>query len=450
MRQLCLLVCCLAACGDDGVRHVPDAAPHDGPIADMAPDGPLQPVTVTATIDGAPQAGVQVYFLDADSSLVLSTTTDATGTASAVMAAGGSVTALDPYAGPLPPQTAIAGGSHSLYTFVGVKPGDNLVLANPGEHPGIDVTVTVPIDPAAGVASYEVHTPCGGGNTLTDPGSGASPSGLVGIGPDCGATTDFLIVTRDDNFQVLDYAYVPDQAISEGATIDLTAATYAAGSTREYSYTNVPATFGSPSFTDAILTPQGDMLAQFNYASPDEPTPVVTAGIGTHLSVTDIFGASAGNHHIADWGPYTDTYTADLGARTLHDLNGFPHLDPTTHEISLDESAGGAEPDLMLAGIYTYREADNTDWYWQIAAPHATTLAMPALPTDLYDFTIAPTDTFDANQLMLAKVPGGYDAVRAYVFALTGPTSVAQGSSGSAAVEEVIGKLARKGRPGVR
>jgi hypothetical protein len=379
---------------------------------------------------------------------VLSTTTDANGTASAVMAAGGSVTALDPYAQPLPPQTAVAGGSHSLYTFIGVKPGDNLVLAEPGEHAGIDVTVTVPIDPAPGV-SYEVHTPCGG-NSLDNPGSGANPSGLIGIGPDCGATTDFLIVTRDDGFQVVDYAYVPDQPISEGATIDLTAATYAAGSTRTYSYTNVPPTFGSPSFTDSILTPQGELLSQFNYASPDQPTPIVTPGIGTHLSITDIFGASAGNHHIADWGPYTDTYTADLGARTLHDLNGFPHVDPTTHEISLDESAGGAEPDVMLAGIYTYRQSDNTDWYWQIAAPHATTLTMPALPTDLYDFTITPTDSFDASQLMLAKVPGGYDAVRAYAFSMTGPTSVAKGASGSAAVEEVIGKLARNGRAGVR
>ena len=79
MRHLCLLVCCLAACGDDSVRHTPDAAPHDGPVADMAPDGPPLPVTITATNDGAPQAGVQVYFLDADSSLVLATTTDATG-----------------------------------------------------------------------------------------------------------------------------------------------------------------------------------------------------------------------------------------------------------------------------------------------------------------------------------------------------------------------------------
>jgi len=96
MRLVPLLVCCLIACGDDGVRHTPDAAPHDGPTADTGPDAPALPVTLTVTVDGAPQGGVKVYFLNADSSVVLNTVTDATGTASAVMAAGGSVTALFP------------------------------------------------------------------------------------------------------------------------------------------------------------------------------------------------------------------------------------------------------------------------------------------------------------------------------------------------------------------
>lgn len=440
MRQLCFLVGCLAACGDDSVRHTPDAAPHDGPIADTAP---LQPVMITITNDGAPQADVQVYFLNADNSVVLSTTTDANGFASAVMAAGGSVTALDPFAGPLPPQTAIAGGSHELESFMAVKPGDNLFLTNPGEHPGTDVTVTAPIDPAAGVASYEVHTSCGG-NGLTDPGSGANPTGEMGIGLACGAATDFLLITRDANNQVLDYAYVPNQAISQGAMIDLTAATWTAGSTRTYTYTNVPGTFSSPNFTDSIQTAQGDMLSLFNYTSPDEPTSIVTPGIGTHVALTNVFGASVGNHFLADWGPFTAAYTADIGARTLHDLNGFPQIDRTAHTITIDEAAGGAEPDVMLTAIYTYRQADDTNWYWQIAAPHALTSSMPVLPTDLYDFTIAPTDNADANQLILAKVPGGYDAVRAHVFSFDGPTSVVTGTSGSAAVEQVVGKLTRR------
>jgi hypothetical protein len=443
MRLLCLLVCCLAACGDDGVRHTPDAAPHDGPLADTGPDGPLQPVTLTATYNGAPQAGVQVYFLDADNSLVLATTTDASGTASAVMAAGGSVTAIDPYAQVV--QTAIAGGGHDLYTFAGVKPGDNLRLDDRGEQPSTIVTVNAPIDSAAGVASYEVLTPCGGGGTLTDPGSGASPTGQLGIGPECGTSTDFLIITRDEGSQILDYAYVQNQAFSDGGTVDLTAATYAAASTRNYSFTDVPATWGSPSFSDSIVTPQGELLQQFSFAPDDgTPTPVVTPAIGTHLSVSEVFGASVGDHELVDWGPYTDAYTADVGARVLHDLSGFPTVDRETHTISFDELAGGADPDLVVTGVYTYREADDTSWYWQIAAPHATTIAMPVLPTDLYDFTIGPTDSGSADQLLLAKVPGGYDAVRPYIFAARGPSSLVTGASGSATLELVFAKGVRR------
>src|SRR5689334_14899213 len=97
MRSLVVGLVLVAACGDDPVHHLPDAPPPP----DAAPDGPVSGVvSLTVTLDGAPQMGVRVIFQNADSSLVMSTTTDATGTAMATMVAGGYVTALDPFKPP--------------------------------------------------------------------------------------------------------------------------------------------------------------------------------------------------------------------------------------------------------------------------------------------------------------------------------------------------------------
>lgn len=117
MHRLSLLVVLVAACSDDGVRHTPDATLHDAPaLTDGAPDAPLLPVTIAVVNGDAAVAGVHVYFLNADSSVVLATTTDATGTASAVMAAGGSVTVVDPFA------TGQV-SNHTIETFMAVTPG---------------------------------------------------------------------------------------------------------------------------------------------------------------------------------------------------------------------------------------------------------------------------------------------------------------------------------------
>src|SRR5712671_11474 len=90
----------LAACGGDPIHHLADAPPPpDAP----PPDGPVSGVvTLTVTLNGNPQTGVRVLFQNADSSLVASATTDASGVAMATMVAGGSVTAINPFVAPLP------------------------------------------------------------------------------------------------------------------------------------------------------------------------------------------------------------------------------------------------------------------------------------------------------------------------------------------------------------
>jgi hypothetical protein len=436
MRTLCLLVCCLTACGDDGVRHTPDAAPHDG-ASDAAADAAPEPVTLTATLGGVPQSGVHVYFLNADSSVVRATTTDANGTASAVMAAGGSVTALDPY--------GTSGAQREVYSFLGVKPGDNLVLDGTTVVPQITVTVTAPLDSAPGVQSYEVQSPCGGIN-LTSAGSGASPTGQLTLNG-CGTKTDFVIVTRDAAFQIVDYIYAHDVAIADQGTVDLSAMTYAAGSTRTYQLTNVPPGFTPGGFTDGLAGKPNRYVMQSNeFAGDGSPSPITTVGFGTHVSEISISGAHVGQHYFLDWGPYTDTYTTDAGARLLPDLMDFPTLDPTTHEVHITEAAGGAPPDALYASIFVGRPSTDTGWYWSIAAPHGLATTLPTIPTDQWDPNIQPTDNYGVNQVVLLKVPGGYDAIRPYMLTNYGSVDFSATAAGQATTETLLAGFQRRRR----
>src|SRR5262245_25587661 len=118
MRWLALVL--VAGCGDG--KHNPDAA------ADMTvmPDAATGPVTLTITKEGLPVAGVHVYFQNSNSTLVADATTDAAGHASADMAAGGFVTAINPFDTVQAPTS-----DDDLRTFAGVKPGDQLVLDQP-------------------------------------------------------------------------------------------------------------------------------------------------------------------------------------------------------------------------------------------------------------------------------------------------------------------------------
>src|SRR5437762_2059952 len=123
-RSLVALTALAACSGEDKARHLDGGIDSMLPI-DAPPDGPLQPVTLSVTYNGAPQMNVRVYFQNADSSMVASTTTDATGTATAVMNPGGFVTAVDA----IPAGAGVVAGPDVLNTFAGVKPGDQLVLS---------------------------------------------------------------------------------------------------------------------------------------------------------------------------------------------------------------------------------------------------------------------------------------------------------------------------------
>lgn len=437
MRKAVLVVALFAACGDDGVRHTPDATVHDGPVIDDAPiDAAETPVAITTTVGGQAAGGIHVYFQNADSSVVLATVTDASGNASAVMQPGGYVTAITPYNPP-----AFASSSDQLSTFVGVKPGDHLVLAMPGSDLPISFTMTVPADQNPSASLYDVYSACSPGYTeLTNPGSAASPSGTVYL-YGCGATTDFLVVALDSSGNALDYIFKQNVAVADQQAVDLTAETYVASTTRTASYENAGNL--SLSFTDTLLDVAAPMYSYGNFigAAAISRSYAMPAFTGANDLMVTHYTGNQDQEYFVDWGPYTATFTTDLAPRMLPDFQSSPSFDPATHTLSFTEAATGATPDFVYGSISASRStaSDSHSWTWRIVAPHATSLVYPTLPTDVYDYNITANDLPGSPDAMIGKVPGGYDAVRPYLlsqFDAPQPSQFALGPAGSATVEE--------------
>jgi hypothetical protein len=414
MRGLIAVAALMFGCGGDPVRHVVDAAPQpDGTVAIDAPPQ-VQTVTLTVQKDGAPQAGIRVYYLNADSSLVASMTTNAAGVTSATMAAGGYVVALDPL--------GLGGkGEHRISMFAGVKPGDHLQLHNPPllDSTAISFTMTIPTDATIGVAHYMYATSCSSGE-ITPVLAAVTVSGPVTL-YGCNGVADIMIYTTDTNLNVLSSFYVANQAVADAQPLDLSAQTYASVPARTYTVSNHPAGNTNGVYIgDTSVSPRGVI-----YPGPSRsitgdpavtqvPTPTFTGAL--HVVRSDFNNAGIAAHHFIDWGPYATTYALDLGARILPDFATRPVFEQPTHSITWNET-GTNEPDFVFADGSGYRAS--TSWYWQIVGPRTGAyLTLPLLPTDVFDYNFGPADFPQIYRVIQAKTSGGYDAVRAEVLSM--------------------------------
>jgi hypothetical protein len=238
---------------DTGVE--PDA-PFDAPPAEAAPtreasvDAPTGDATVPAQVDASPEAeaglapvvvtvvggsgpepGVLVAFDDPNGAFLSVATTDTLGRVSQVLAPGSSFTALlgDP------------GTYASLYTVLGVQPGDALSVVDWGALPSFYeqsrtgcVSVTLPsVPPAPDGGSFFLANvgPCStqfppastlplGGDDCAGfyTGPGAGPSGCVGVGAGGQAAFPALVQAFDTNDEPIGYLF--DRSVALAASAD--------------------------------------------------------------------------------------------------------------------------------------------------------------------------------------------------------------------------------------
>ncbi len=432
MRKLVGLLVAVAACGDDGVHHLADAPPTADARVDGAPgiDAAPLPVTITVTKDSAPLPNVKVYFQAPDSTEISSTTTDATGVASAFMPNGGFVTALDPF--PLPSFL----GNHTLKTFANVKAGDHLVLTGVinATTIGTGVTFNLPAD-AATPYQYNVYSTCGHSQTYyTPPVSGGQlvaasvsfPATLYG----CGATTDFLVVTVDSNYKALDFFTATGVAVVDQGTVDLSANVYAPVPQKTFNVLNIATPFTTLYYYLTVATPtlstSTDLYANMPVTTGSASGLIGVPTVPGSLLVEDLEGSTNYSYHDAyRWGqaPETDgSYKYDATNRFLAEFSTYPAFDQPTNALSWTAGVGST-PDLYAAHFQITRNEDNgsggtfssyIDWRI-VGAYSGAAIKPPTLPSDAAIYNPLAADGFNVYDVTLAKVPGGYDAVRAHL-----------------------------------
>lgn len=417
-------------CGDsDPVRRLPDAPPPP----DSNDPGPVS----LEILDGTePRVGIRVIFQDADSTVVLDTTTGTDGKASATMKPGGFVTAIDPFPGR-------AGGiaTNDLRTFAGVAPGDQLRLVESPltPPPSVNVTFVLPIENAA--SEYRISTNCFLGFGVSAPGSGAQPTATIQLAG-CGATTNVLVEALDASFVPVSSFFKPSVALTDGATIDLTSDTYSAIPDVTFEYANVPPGIGFVNLYTVRATALGKIFETFNETGIDGGAGSITTKIpavsdATAINASTFFGTQT-QHVLTQWGPPASSYTIDAGAAFLPDYTSFPQLDPSNHRIVWSTAGNPRQPDFVLVTAHLFRESPVQAWRWQIVGPAtANAVVLPVLP-EASPFNPLASDQVDFIDVSAGKVPGGYDAVRANVLAAATFPELVVGPSGSAAFSFLV------------
>ncbi len=448
MRLLLGLSCAVfvLGCSDDSKpHHLPDAPPPPDAIVDAATDGP---VTLTITQGTTPRVGIRVLFQAADSSVVSDTTTGTDGKASAVMKQGGFVTTFDPFG--IPQGAAFA----DIRTWAGVKPGDQLVLTQSdfATPTTVNVNIVLPIDNNA--TEYHVYSQCDTsiGATITAPGSGGQPMASVPF-TGCGATVDLLVESVDANLQPVQQIFKPNVALVEGATIDLMNDTYTAIQDLTVTYMNVPAALSNVSTHLARRTTHGtlreaDLGPNLLETGTTNTFTLKLATItnATAATVSTFVGPQFTQHVVTDWGP-AGPYTLDATGLFLPDFDGAATLDVAAHAIKWTTSGGSVQPDLVdvTAGLNRDLGGGATQsWRWEIVAPGASQAVFPVLP-DASPYN-PMTGDFGFFDVRTAKVPGGYDAVRANAMSID-PRVITIGASGRAVFAFLVEPGFRKRPP---
>jgi hypothetical protein len=422
----------LAACGSSHPPF-PNGSP-DAPPGDTLPqstgDAAPNAVTVQVTLAGTAVANVAVFFEDPQSKPVGAATTDAQGTANALVPAGGFVTVIEPDDG---------SGTHHLATFAGVQAGDALHLDLQAPDTAQPSTMTVQVPTYTGAAGYQLSTTCGQFGLGT--GGDASVT-LLG----CGSTADFLVQANDTSGHWIASQYWPTVAVADGAMRALTGP-YDLPVATTFSYTSVPASIEYVRTLERLVTAHGELYSD-STGSPvagalvtNTITMPMTTGT-TALVVTDNYPLATehGEQIIYDWNAWSSTYSLDVTATLLPAFDSAPLFEPTSADLSWTERAASSSPDFARARIHLYRDAfpTGTSWTWAIVAPRtdAGKVIFPQLPaTTGFDFNPHASDAIGVESVETVRAPGGYDAFRAHGF--SNVTRAITGTTGTIVVQQL-------------
>ncbi|MFN0245982.1 MAG: hypothetical protein ACKV2T_03675 [Kofleriaceae bacterium] len=447
---VCLLsggVAAIVACGDDGgANKLPDAPPggSDGAMPD-APDTPAA-ARLTITRDGSGVEGVNVYFQNADSSLVAKVPTDVNGIAEAVVAPNAFVTVVNPF-------TVVAGvRQDEIKTIAGVQPGDRLTLTQNNQRSAVTF-MNVIADAHLNASSHALWTNClemnskGGNPQFMSLGSGSMDRPQVSLDFECTTTADVLIESEDGSGSSMGWVFVDNAPLTAAGTMDITGA-YTDSAQVSAAFNDVP---DGITFIDAasyLATSDGLVWRETsglgvgsNSASWSfsRPVPANT----TQIWHSSFGGTSYGQQQVIDWKPIADPATFTFANTLLRGFTSDAQFDIATHTITWTEEAAGAIPDLAVADITGSRNRPTLlDWRWTVAGvPSGASLVYPVLPNDIAQYNAITGDFVYTENLTTAKVPGGYNAVRPGVLSIEGPLTLVVGATGRIVMQSSFGQV---------
>jgi hypothetical protein len=368
---------------------------------DTTPDPtPTNTVAVMVRDGYAPIANVSVIFQGADDSVIATAMTAADGKATAEMPAGGNVTVIREYP-TTPPETPIA---TQIYTYVGVKGGDKLVVAGEMDPKGTPAAINIQVATEA-QGTIRVVTPCGSGQ-------GTAPNiPITVIG--CMANEVPFYIMDGNNQSFVKRAMV-------AANVDLSAESYADRLGSTLSATNLPGDLTSVNAEKKALADSYELYTS-GTKRVDETAQTITLpdlqGVD-ELVVASITRTVGGTQVVATRKAYTvgpsvidasapripatsRVMYAPTGISWVEDMVGTADLVLTSFAVNRPDPTGGPY---------------DVNFVRTIVAPHGTpTLRMPMLPDAKFNPTAG--DTLGDGKLAIVQVTGGYDAARARVFA---------------------------------
>jgi hypothetical protein len=395
-----LLVSMLAACGHHSAVAA-DAA-RDGSGDAPTSDAPSGDATVTVQFNGKPVSGVRLIF----SSLTMEYAerfTDVTGSATASIAPGAFVTAIDPF--PQPPSLI---GASNLFTIAGVKPGDHLVMSQHARTPTLGLSFPITTATVPNATAYVMNCDCANASLTAG-------MGMVIYDKFC-TTSDIFFSAIDGSGTVLATLFHQQLAGSQGVAVDLSSEPFVTSTSTAFTYSNLP----SPSTANIqyrVLSARPGIMTRVvgsaaitgGNGTATVQLPGITAPLYGVLDTSFASGSTA--FDVVEWGLVsTGTYTLDPTGILPPAFATAPSFDIPSRTLSWTPAATGATPDFVF-GALTFNRDDH--FTWSFAAPYnGGTFTLPALD----GFRLATDDT---TQISLQSViaPGGYDTVRPFVFA---------------------------------
>jgi hypothetical protein len=225
---------------------------------------------------------------------------------------------------------------------------------------------------------------------------------------------DVLILTYD-NSGPSHALYLPDQAVTDGVKLTING-TYDALESKDVSYAHMLA--GTLSLTHAIETPRGHLFTDIESSGLEFGD---TVGATLHLpaisnasrvTTTAYVDTSFDKAFEIDWQAAASSYAYDFGAGELSRFTSTLTYSFMDHTLDWTEMAGALVPDSIHV-VNAGGTRSSHVWLWTLFAPYTKgKVTFPTLPIAGFDYNLRDSDTQGAAIVELAKVPGGYDAVR--------------------------------------